>query len=355
MEFEQLEKIATPEQKGYAQVWTDIQNRASRRFNLDVINAFSDRAAEAYRIKGIAQSINMGKYITPLIGTPIQTTPNSYPNYFGHSIELNNPGDTCVCSNMQTIYIQEINFYFNGTPGCGGGSGGSPDEVGLYIIDADFGTTLYEITIPCTQLVQGWNNVNVELEFTESRRILVVMNGTMSNFVFQDIGNFNLQGFNQTWNYGSAAFNGYGLWFGWGACGCQSQVQGVTWNGTTETFGTNIFGVSAVFRINCSYSGLVCQNKKHFADAWLHCLALEVLDQRIYSNRLNSWTTINVKRAQELKVQLNAQYLGGTVTSEQGSVMYQGALEKAVKYIYLDTSDCCITADSMYQLTETRF
>ena len=346
MEFEQIEKISSPEQGGYAAVWDDVQNRAVRTFRRDVIGQFNNRAQEAYKLKQVVQTVDMSKYLD-IVQEP---TTNSYPNWYGHTIELNNQDDQCVCSNMQTIYVQEINYYITGS---------SPTPVDLAVIDADLGNILWEVSVTGQA---GWNKQVVEMEFWDSRRVFVVMNGDMSTFASQNISDFNLMGFYQDLACGDCAgVSGYGFWFnGWGACDCTSQVQGVVYSGNPQTpaYGLNIFGVSAVFSIRCSYGGVICKNKDHFADAWKLCLALEMLNQRIYTSRLNRWTTVDIDKAKELMAVFEAQYRGGKAVNDKGEVFgreYEGALESAVRSIYLNTSDCCIQCDSDYVWRESQF
>ncbi len=53
-----------------------------------------------------------------------------------------------------------------------------------------------------------------------------------------------------------------------------------------------------------------------------------------------------------------AQYRGGKAVNDKGETFgraYEGALESAVRSIYLNTSDCCIQCDSDYVWRESQF
>lgn len=339
MEFEQIEKISSPEQGGWAGVWADIQGRAARTFRRDVIAEFNRRTQETYKLKQITQSLDMGKWVS----LSKNLTPNS-GGWYGHTIELNNPEDVCVCSNMQVIYIQTVKVYCTGS------------ILKVVVVDADYGNVYFTTTVSAP--TNGWNIVTVEQEFWDARRLYVLAQTNEADKVSQNISQFNLMGFADDVSCSNCTANvgAFGFYRGWaGGCDCVSQVQGVSMAETINqanceeaVLGTNIYGVSAVFTIRCGYGGLVCNNRDTFADAWRLRLAIEVLTQRIYSNRLNNWTTIDKDKAKKLRKEFDAMFYGGRYkeSAEDTGIMYEGALELAVRGIYLNKADCCLQLDA---------
>ena len=104
MDFAQLDAIANADQSSYAGVWSDIQKRSIRRFRNDVIGKISGFDSK-YKLRQIAQTVNLGNSIDASSLTTASATRR------GHTIELNEIGAQCVCSNMQLIYIQSVRFY----------------------------------------------------------------------------------------------------------------------------------------------------------------------------------------------------------------------------------------------------
>lgn len=350
MDFAKFELVADADQVSYTGVWDDVRSRASRRFRMDFIGAINDRRKNAFAIKQLAQTVNIGRTLGSNQGasTPV-LTPNTQA-WYGHTIELNNPGDVCVCSNLQAIFIQSVDFYVHDNTG----SSPSASDVVLQIVDADMGTVLYTTT---NYGITGgtWTSFWVNQLFSGVRRILVLVNGSMADFSQIDLSNFALQGFADDISCSCDA-NTYGAWFGWDTCGCVAQVRGVTTDvNYVQTFGLNTFGVSTKFSVQCTYDNLICNNKDFFLNAWMYCLALEMCDEIIFSSRLNRWTTIDKKMAQDMKKLYMLQYRGGfDGPKDLGGMFYEGALHKAVENIPLNGSDCCTESDSIVVFREAK-
>jgi hypothetical protein len=52
---------------------------------------------------------------------------------------------------------------------------------------------------------------------------------------------------------------------------------------------------------DCDPEKIACDYKELFQDAWLYCLGIELMHERLYSSRLNRFTTIDKEQAAELK------------------------------------------------------
>ena len=112
----------------------------------------------------------------------------------------------------------------------------------------------------------------------------------------------------------------------------------------------DVFGLSAVWSVKCSFNNIVCQNKDHFAEALLYCLGSELMTERINSSRINRWTTIDKPRAIELRKFFEARYKGGVYDETQ----YEGELTSAVYGIELNLYDSCLCADNKIIWTDSR-
>lgn len=332
IEFDNIEELADADQVSWTGVWADVQNRALRRFKLDVLGKISG-FDKKYRLKQITQTVDLGRSVDAADTTAPDTQRR------GHTIELNEINATCVCSNMQVIYIQSTSFY-------------STFAGALSIEYRNIDTQELLLTKTFTA-VTGWNLVKVEHEF-EVARLSVTIDTTALTTVNLDLTGFGLD----LWNSGqkscgcSAGFGSY-LWFEWG-CACTSIVQGYEFDliSTTETYATNTFGMSSVFSIKCSYNNIVCKNKMHFANAFLYLLGSELMTERLYSSRLNRWTTVDRVKAQALREEFEIQYRGGQLSS---GIEFEGELFQACYNIDLDKKDCCIECDAEIKFQEAKF
>ena len=139
--------------------------------------------------------------------------------------------------------------------------------------------------------------------------------------------------------------------FNYGGCGCQTRLNGVSYTtvGNSSQKATNTYGMSAVFSTRCSWDSIVCTNKRHFATAWQHCLAIEFLNYRLNSSRLNRWTTTDLAQAEKLRDLLVMKYRGGIdsgTDTKKIKLQYPGILQTAVSSYTINDYDCCIKSNS---------
>lgn len=317
MELAMIDQIANADQSNAVGVWADIQERAIARFRLDVIGKLSG-FNQRYKLRQITQTVDLGKSTSTTTQAPVAKNQ-------GLVIELMEPTDAAICSNMQSLYVQNVSFYL-----------GIAGNYSLIIRDADTGVV--QDTIAVTGVV-GWNNTLVDKQYDGVMRLSISVDCTAITTMFFDLSQFNLSGFDQS-NW-CADCGGESLSFGWDCTGT-AQVRGYSSDVTTfanPTYGLNTFGISCVFSVKCTYNNVVCTNKRHFATAFRLVLGIELMTERLYTSRLNKWTTVDLKRASQLRDEYEAQYRGD---DEQ----YEGELDKACGGIELDLADCCLQADA---------
>lgn len=337
IEFAMIDQIANADQTSYAQVWADVQERAIERFRLDVIGKYSgfDRR---YKLRQITQTVDLGKDLRS------GTTQVPSANQSGLVIELTMPTDQTICSNMQSLYVQSIQFYCV-----------NAGNYTIVVKDADYGTTLDTFAVTGSQ---GWNVTNCDKQYDNVRRLSITVDTTAITTAFLDLSQFNLQGFGQSnWASNSYGWSGYGLWFDYDCTGT-AQVRGYQTdiNYANPVYGINTFGVSAVFSVRCTYNNVVCNNKRYFATAFRLVLASELMSEILYSSRLNRWTTVDKQKAASLRREYEVQYRGGVMTDSSGKeiAQYEGELDRACYSIDLDLSDCCLQTDAPIQWRETQ-
>ena len=87
--------------------------------------------------------------------------------------------------------------------------------------------------------------------------------------------------------------------------------------------------IGKCYRVNkdCDYDTLICNNAENLYLAWKYLLGVHIMDMRIFSSRLNWFTTVSMDDARELQGVYQAKY--------------EEALKAAVQI--MDTSECCLT------------
>jgi hypothetical protein len=305
--LKKIDSAADDQQVNFTGVWTDVQKRAAKRFRIDTIAALGSM----YRIKRTVRSINISKEVDTT------TTRAAAAEYRGLTLELNEANCEYVDYNLQVIHVQEIKFYSAAT------------EATTDILVYDLDTGLLLDTVASGALVVGWNTINFEKKYWDSRRIFIGIDSASINSVNLDLGN---------------------VYDDYDNC-CEGEVKGAyaaSATPTTITQSSDSYGMAAIMNVRCSYDALVCQNKDLFAYSWLYCLGSELMSELMFTDRLNRWTTVNAKDIANLKQYFEVQYRGGTF----GEIEYDGYLPTAVSGVYLNESDCCIECDADYRFTD---
>lgn len=311
--LESIDKIASADQTTYLQVWSDVQDRAVLRFENAVIRAFKER----YQIKTITESFDIGKFIDTA------TTTAAAAKWRGFTIELiEQNNQRWVNSALQTINIQSIKLYRSA----------NTIAFNAKVFNLETGEVLATITIPANTAA-GWTEVNVGTKFY-APRIFIGYDSTLVTSVQLDISNDMIN------------------WFSDYSCqmlsNCESRVQGATSASLSATvkdaditFGENLFGLSAVFSVGCSYYSLICQNKSAVLMPWAFIVGRELMWERAYSSRINRWTIgIDAEKAKKLM--------------EDFDKFFQEELYTVIDAITLDTADCCLECNAPVQSRESR-
>jgi len=92
--------------------------------------------------------------------------------------------------------------------------------------------------------------------------------------------------------------------------------------------GNNLFGFEVDYSVLCDYTSIVCRNKPEFTDCWLYLLGAELMQERLFSTRLNRFTTIDKESAAELR-----DYFGNE---------YDRSLQETVLALSIPDDECCI-------------
>lgn len=318
IELRMIDKLADEEQADFNGVFDDVQNRAATRLKNDVIAAFANK----YRLKQIYKSIDIGRKVDSATVIAAGT------NYRGAMIELNDEGMQYVHSNLMSIYVDKIRVYLDGEK-----------ETTIKVYDLDTEEELYTQTFTG---VQGWNDKNILQSFT-ARRISVVADFTNSESVLLDINSINNYPFSD-WFDGCCTLS-----FDNSTVGRVTGITSTIADKFNLTESQNTHGVSVVFSVKCAYDNIICNNKELFIAPWMYLLGSELMSERLYTSRLNEYTSIKRDDATRLKQMFEAQYRGGVVDE----INYPGELNQAIYSIELSDKDACIECDAKIRFIES--
>lgn len=312
--LEAMVKVTEPERESFLEAWSDIQKRSSMRFNTRIITA----AQKKYKIQTIQRSVDLLKAIDKTAITA------SNAKWRGFTIELTlDKSQLIVYSALQTIYIQTIRLYRTEATAAVQGA----------IFDLQSGEQLAEFEVPSIAAA-GWTNVKIEQRFS-SNRVFVAVDATLVDGVELSILPTVVDAFRSCTcdHFGSYAYSNIR--------GAQSLTLSDEVTDDDLTYGSNTYGMSAVFSVQCSYEPLVCNNKNVFLLAWSYLLAWEILWTRINSSSINRWTIgIDKKRAEQLMSEMD------TLFEAEVSTVFDG--------INMDLNDACLECNATFTYQPSR-
>lgn len=285
--IEVAQKIADSEQITFLNAWNDITARAIRRFKTDVVNNLKKR----FRLNIISKFLNTGRAYDE------DTITLAADEWRGRNIEI--IGDTP--SQLHKMYIEEISIYFL-----------DPGSTTLQIIDENSNV---QYTTTVTAATAGWKRVYIGQTFDGKLFHLVYYCLNMDSVRTVNPATFD----NNCDTYCTDICDD---------CDCRIRTTGFYYNGTTEDETENSYGLSVVFGLRCAYDAIICSNRAEFIESLQMVHGVEFLSERIYSNRVNRYTTIDLQKAKDLRTELDG--------------IYQSSLQAVLDGIRIDDFDCCI-------------
>ena len=88
----------------------------------------------------------------------------------------------------------------------------------------------------------------------------------------------------------------------------------------------------------CSFDSLVCNNKDPFTTSLWYLEGIEMMNELLYSSRLNEYTTTGRNKAKELRNMYEVKYRGGEIDE----ISHEGELAMAIDGINLNMTDYCL-------------
>lgn len=324
IELKMLDKLADEQQVDFNGVWDDIQERAVRRLKSD-INTFFEK--QSYKLKTAVQDFWMGHEIDST------STTAAGANYRGIQLELNEATDDFVPSNLQVIAIQSVDLYFTST-----------SATTIVVYDLDNGELLFSQAVAAPSAI-GWTTINIYQEFN-ARRIFIAFDTTLLSSVLFDTTDMENALLDETCGCSKVRYSADDLCDGCGATmeGAHATIAAPT----TITEGDNAFGLAVRFRIDCSFDRWICDNREVFTTALWYLLAAETTFERMYTSRLNEFTSFDQEKAERLNLLYEAKYRGGTVNE----VVHRGELPMILQGINLNQADCCLQCSAPVRVVD---
>jgi hypothetical protein len=269
-----IESIASQDQTTFLGVWADVEKRSLKTLKTAVTNYFSKR----YQLVTINESLRLPDYWN----TEKPTAPAA--EYRGFTFDLGWWG-----SDFAAIHIEDLRLYL------------TAPQTGLVIkvMNVYSNYESREIDSFTIDAVEGWNVIKVRKTYAETSEtnrpfkifvgydatniesVYMPLNGLMNGGPYYD--QLSLQ-----WTPLSP-YQGILRAASWAQTGNNNLSQGV-----------NLYGLSGSVSVVCSWDSILCQNKEVFTTVLWYILGMELMAERMFSDRVNRYTTIDLNKAKEL-------------------------------------------------------
>ncbi|PCJ57924.1 MAG: hypothetical protein COA65_08675 [Rhodospirillaceae bacterium] len=313
IELEMIDKIADEQQVDFNGVYDDIEERAVRRLKTDINAEFKKK----YKLKNITQSIDLEREVDST------TTTAAAAQFRGFTLELDRTDNNFAYSNLETIHIQTLSLFFT-----------SLNSTTIRIFDIVTGTELFNQAVAAPAST-GFTTIDIYQTFSE-RRIFVAYDATNLagvNFDVVDLRN----AINRSQDGCTVACF---------SCGTNKNAElragsatiATTITESDITFGDDLFGLSGIWSVTCSFDSFVCNNKEPFTTSLWYLLGIELMNERLYTSRLNEFTAFDRNKAKELRNMYEVKYRGGKIDE----IEHEGELFLAVAGVNLNLNDYCL-------------
>ena len=264
-----IDKIANEEQVTFAGVWADVQQRSLKKFITSITNYF----AKKFQLRTVHEAVQ-------LPNAYLHQTQNQTPaaaEYRGITWDLG-----WRASPLASIHIEELQIYLLATQS-------SVTFKVFEVIDINNVNELDTLTL--TGGVVGWNTLKVNKDY-KAWKVFICYDATTIDSIWMPLN----RGYDMLENQQSLV-----NWVYYSPC--QMWLYGANSSNPYANLveGNNTYGLSGKISTVCTFDAIICGNKEKFATALWYALGAELMTERIFSDRLNRYTTIDLARAKELR------------------------------------------------------
>jgi len=239
--------------------------------------------SKRYKLKTVSETYQLTTKINPAIYTPDSVT----LSYRGLVIAIGKGA-------FNKIHVKDIKIYSYVT-----------QTTDLNVFDVEGQMNVIETQ--SIDLVPGWNTITFNKSYSQSS-IFIGYDATDFDSVqllINDIGDCGCD---------------------WLCLGCNLSVKGGSY-ATSLVTSNNGYGMSGTFSMVCDYSKVLCNYTDVFADLFNWFVGIEFMKERLVSDRLNRWTTIDADKA------------------NQWLAIYEDAKKSELKEAFANielNNDCCV-------------
>lgn len=259
--LQNIDAVANAEQLSFIGVFADVEKRAISRISKDILAFLKNQ----YDLKKVRETlVTNGNIEESIASTNQERGINYYVNY-------------CY-SELIGIHVSKVSLYALEE---------QDTTVKIYSDDIE----LYSKSITTSV---GWNEINVNQSFNSTNIDIVY-----SDTDFTSVPNYKLD------NY---------------VCGCIDECITINQSGVvldSRHTSNNTFGIKAEVSLRCLHESIICANVDVYSDAYLYALGVELMRERLFSDRVNRFTTVDKKKAQELLDLFNEDYFSFLKTANE--------------------------------------
>lgn len=238
--LQNIDSVANENQLSFLGVFADVEKRAISRISKDVLSYMKSQ----YNLKKVNQTVTSPDFVD------------------GSQSSLNNKNgikvySICDNSELLRLYVGRVWLY------------ALEEKETTITIESE--SVLYTNTI-VTNI--GWNEIYINKVFDTLNLNILYTDANFTQIPNLILGN-------------SCICN---------VCDCDLTIRGISGN----SIGNNTYGLRAEVGLRCIYDAIVCANLDVYSDAYLYALGVELMRERLYSDTINRFTTVDRKKAQEL-------------------------------------------------------
>jgi hypothetical protein len=300
-----FEQVANSEQQNYLGVWNAINERAEARIKNQIITHLSTR----YDIKRVRRTVD-------IFGTP-ETVASSDNKFKGIVITSSYTlADDWKISPMQSVSVDKIRLYKSVTT--------TVTNLNVYFFNYITKEVLYTYTANYNSFTTGWNEVSILKEFSCANLAIGLLDKDIDGVEYSSNDANGLYGYCY-----DECYNGDGCGQVRGFISSNNLISGQLSDNTT------INSIQALVTLGCSYDSAVCMNRLLFGEAYWYLLGIEFMTERLFSERINFYTSVKREEAKELL--------------DLYTIRYEEALKNALGGLKFEC-DPCLECNSQVQV-----
>lgn len=280
-----IDQLANEEQVSFLAVWKAVQKRAIAQ----LLSAFKSELARQYKISH--RQVNYS--LQPQIETVLYQTPAAN-EWRGVLLSLQEDSSSAL-----VLQVKQLSVFLK-----------TAATTTVKLVDVTNG--IRELGSYSLNGNSGTNAIALSVDLAGVRRLLILYDATSVESVYS--------GITETTTHRNVVAT-------------QGVISDTSFN--TLTTGNNTFGICLDARVLCGYEALACNHKRALATSLWYLVGAELMLERLQSDRLNRYTTIDAAKARELR--------------EEYLLAFKNELKPAIAEMPLMLNDDCLSCNALLQ------